>query len=77
MMRRDGIVTMEIWASRVRVLGNRLLRTVTGAEGAVPEDTWAKHLAADLITPHFTISEWEALADDCGATISGSLRCWL
>jgi len=26
-----------------------------------PEEAWAKHLAADLITPHFTISELEAV----------------
>jgi hypothetical protein len=27
----------------------------------VIDKDWAEHLAADLITPHFTISEWEAV----------------
>jgi hypothetical protein len=26
-----------------------------------PDELWAEHLATDLITPHFTISEWEAV----------------
>jgi hypothetical protein len=30
-------------------------------EGAPPDEAWAEHLAADLITPHFTITEWEAV----------------
>ena len=30
-------------------------------ESVAPEEAWAKHLAADLITPHFTISELEAV----------------
>jgi hypothetical protein len=29
-------------------------------EGVVNQE-WADHLAADLLTPHFTISEWEAI----------------
>jgi uncharacterized membrane protein len=28
---------------------------------AAPDEDWADHIAADLITPHFTISEWEAV----------------
>jgi hypothetical protein len=32
------------------------------APESVPQDeAWAEHLAADLITPHFTITEWEAV----------------
>jgi hypothetical protein len=29
-------------------------------DGVVDQE-WADHLAADLLTPHFTISEWEAI----------------
>jgi uncharacterized membrane protein len=51
----------EIWASRVRVLETGYFAQVLAPEGGGPEEAWAKHLAADLITPHFTISEWEAV----------------
>jgi uncharacterized membrane protein len=52
----------EIWSSRVRVLETGYLaQLLAPAEGVAPEGAWAKHLAADLITPHFTISEWEAI----------------
>ncbi|PYS90772.1 MAG: hypothetical protein DMF64_13945 [Acidobacteria bacterium] len=49
----------EIWASRVRVLETGYFAPLlTGA----PTDTdWAQHLAEDLRTPRFTISEWEAV----------------
>jgi hypothetical protein len=30
-------------------------------DSVTADEAWAKHLAADLITPHFTISEWEAV----------------
>ncbi|MGI9107307.1 MAG: DUF2270 domain-containing protein [Pyrinomonadaceae bacterium] len=50
----------EIWASRVRVL-----ETGYFAQMLSPNNTgdyeWAEHLAADMRTPHFTISEWEAV----------------
>ena len=51
----------EIWASRVRVLETGYFAQLLGPEGVAPEEAWAQHLAADLITPHFTISEWEAI----------------
>lgn len=50
----------EIWASRVRVLETGYLAQMLGHEEAADEQ-WAEHLAKDLITPHFTISEWEAV----------------
>jgi uncharacterized membrane protein len=50
----------EIWSSRVRVLETGYFAQLLAPEGA-PGEVWAKHLAADLITPHFTISEWEAV----------------
>ncbi|MGB9181354.1 MAG: DUF2270 domain-containing protein [Pyrinomonadaceae bacterium] len=49
----------EIWSSRVRVLETgyfaQLLTPTT------MDQQWAEHLASDLMTPHFTISEWEAV----------------
>lgn len=51
----------EIWSSRVRVLETGYFAQLLAPEGVTPEDAWAKHLAADLITPHFTISEMEAI----------------
>jgi len=50
----------EIWANRVR-----LIETGYFAQMLTPEtqldNEWATHLSDDLKTPHFTISEWEAL----------------
>jgi uncharacterized membrane protein len=51
----------EIWSSRVRVLETGYFAQLLAPESVTPEEAWAKHLAADLITPHFTISEWEAI----------------
>jgi len=51
----------EIWSSRVRVLETGYFAQMLAPESVTPEEAWAKHLAADLITPHFTISEWEAV----------------
>ena len=50
----------EIWASRVRVLETAYIAPMLAHdEGA--DERWAEHMARDLITPHFTISEWEAV----------------
>ena len=40
---------------------NRILCANAGARKRPARRSWAEHLAADLITPHFTISEWEAV----------------
>ncbi|HEX8845306.1 MAG TPA: DUF2270 domain-containing protein [Pyrinomonadaceae bacterium] len=50
----------EIWSSRVRVLETGYFAQLLAPQSAVDKE-WAEHLAADLITPHFTISEWEAV----------------
>jgi len=50
----------EIWSSRVRVIETGYFAQMLAPQSAVDKD-WAEHLAADLITPHFTISEWEAV----------------
>ncbi|HXD32255.1 MAG TPA: DUF2270 domain-containing protein [Pyrinomonadaceae bacterium] len=51
----------EIWSSRVRVLETGYFAQLLAPENVVPEEAWSRHLAADLITPHFTISELEAV----------------
>lgn len=50
----------EIWSSRVRVLETGYFAQVLSTETNT-ERQWAEHLANDLMTPHFTISEWEAI----------------
>jgi uncharacterized membrane protein len=51
----------EIWSSRVRVIETGYFAQMLAPESVTPDEAWAEHLAADLITPHFTISEWEAV----------------
>ena len=51
----------EIWSSRVRVIETGYLAQMLAPESVPPDEAWAEHLAADLITPHFTITEWEAV----------------
>ena len=50
----------EIWASRVRVLETGYFAQML-SPSATHDQEWAEHLAADMRTPHFTISEWEAV----------------
>ena len=51
----------EIWSSRVRVMETGYFAQLLAPESAVTDEAWAQHLASDLITPHFTISELEAV----------------
>jgi uncharacterized membrane protein len=51
----------EIWSSRVRVLETGYFAQMLAPDGAMLDEAWAKHLAADLITPHFTITTLEAV----------------
>ncbi len=51
----------EIWSSRVRVLETGYLAQMLAPDGVEQDREWAEHLASDLLTPHFTISEWEAV----------------
>jgi len=51
----------EIWSSRVRVLETGYFASLLDPENTPIDEAWAQHLAADLITPHFTITEWEAI----------------
>jgi uncharacterized membrane protein len=51
----------EIWSSRVRVIETGYFAQLLAPESVPPDEGWAEHLAADLLTPHFTITEWEAV----------------
>ena len=51
----------EIWSSRVRIIETGYFAQMLAPESVPPDEAWAEHLAADLITPHFTITEWEAV----------------
>ena len=51
----------EIWASRVRVIETGYFAQMLAPESLPPDEEWSAHLASDLITPHFTISQWEAV----------------
>ena len=51
----------EIWSSRVRILETGYFAHMLVPENRPADESWAEHLAADLITPHFTITEWEAV----------------
>jgi uncharacterized membrane protein len=51
----------EIWASRVRVIETGYLAQMLAPDSVPRDQEWASHLAADLLTPNFTISVWEAI----------------
>jgi uncharacterized membrane protein len=51
----------EIWASRVRVIETGYLAPMLAPDSVPRDQEWASHLANDLLTPHFTISVWEAI----------------
>lgn len=51
----------EIWSSRVRVIETGYFAQMLTPQNIAPDQEWAEHLANDLMTPHFTISEWEAI----------------
>jgi uncharacterized membrane protein len=50
----------EIWSSRVRIVETGYFTHILTPDSA-PDDAWMAILVDDLKTPHFTISEWEAL----------------
>lgn len=51
----------EIWSSRVRVIETGYFAQMLAPDSVPRDREWASHLAADLLTPHFTISQWEAI----------------
>ena len=51
----------EIWSNRVRVIETGYLAPMLAPESVPRDRDWASHLANDLLTPHFTISVWEAI----------------
>ena len=50
----------EIWSSRVRVMETGFITQMLLPD-APADDAWRMLLVDDLKTPHFTISEWEAV----------------
>jgi uncharacterized membrane protein len=50
----------EIWSSRVRIIETGYFAQMLERGGVINEE-WAERLADDLLTPRFTISEWEAV----------------
>ena len=50
----------EIWSSRVRLIETGYFAQILSSEATTKSD-WAAILAQDLMEPHFTISEWEAV----------------
>ena len=51
----------EVWANRVRVLETGYFAPMLSQRTIPPDKEWADHISADLLSPHFTISIWEAL----------------
>lgn len=51
----------EVWANRVRVLETGYFAPMLSHQTMPPDKEWAEHISADLLNPHFTISEWEAV----------------
>jgi len=51
----------EVWANRVRVLETGYFAPMLSHRTIPPDKEWAEHISADLVAPHFTISEWEAI----------------
>jgi uncharacterized membrane protein len=51
----------EVWASRVRILETGYFAPMLSKQAIPQNGKWAEHLSADLLSPHFTISEWEAI----------------
>ena len=51
----------EVWANRVRVLETGYFAPMLSHRTIPPDKEWAEHISSDLVTPHFTISEWEAV----------------
>ncbi|MEZ5425860.1 MAG: DUF2270 domain-containing protein [Pyrinomonadaceae bacterium] len=51
----------EVWAHRVRVMETGYFAQMLSNRTIPPDKEWAEHISADLLSPHFTISEWEAI----------------
>ncbi len=51
----------EVWANRVRIMETGYFAPMLSHRTIPPDKEWADHVSADLISPHFTISEWEAV----------------
>jgi uncharacterized membrane protein len=50
----------EIWSNRIRIIETHYFAQLLTPEKS-SSDEWTGHLSKELLTPHFTISEWEAI----------------
>ena len=64
----------EIWSSRVRVLETGYFAHLLAPDSTPEDEAWAEHLASDLNTPHFTITEWEAVGRRLTSKLSLDFR---
>ncbi len=51
----------EVWANRVRVMETGYFAPMLSHRSVPPDKEWTDHISADLLSPHFTITEWEAV----------------
>jgi len=51
----------EVWAHRVRVLETGYFAPMLSQRSIPPDKEWADHISGDLLSPHFNISQWEAI----------------
>lgn len=51
----------EVWANRVRVMETGYFAPMLSQRQVLQDKEWAEKISEDLITPHFTITEWEAV----------------
>lgn len=51
----------EVWANRVRALETGYFAPMLSHRTIPPDKEWAEHISADLMSPRFRISEWEAV----------------
>jgi uncharacterized membrane protein len=53
----------ELWSNRVRVIETGYFARMLSPDGGIDtsDRQWAEMLSNDLLAPHFTISEWEAI----------------
>lgn len=51
----------EVWANRVRVIETGYFAPMLSPRTTAKDQEWADHIAADLMSPHFTISVLESV----------------
>jgi uncharacterized membrane protein len=51
----------EVWAHRLRAMETGYFAPMLSNRSIPPDKEWAEHISRDLLSPRFTISEWEAV----------------